>query len=218
MTPTKNGASLQVPGISASQAAQLSAKLKPPHFSLPSIIRPNILSLQPYRCARDDYQEGVLLDANENSIGHSLPEGSSFPHQNGSASRSKLNGSAGEESTPVTDSLQLNRYPDPALFGIKPRLAKLRNLPDDSYVFLGVGSDEVLDLIQRVVGRPGQDKIAMCPPTYGMYGVCAAVNDLGVVKVPLKVEVTKETEQDRFHLDVPKVSEKEIFLTKFLLN
>lgn len=46
---------------------------KPAQFSLEKAIRPNILSLQPYRCARDDYSEGVLLDANENAMGHSLP-------------------------------------------------------------------------------------------------------------------------------------------------
>src|SRR5690349_7135890 len=40
-----------------------------PDFDLNSIVRPNILALKPYRCARDDYQSGVLLDANENSYG-----------------------------------------------------------------------------------------------------------------------------------------------------
>lgn len=49
---------------------------KPAHFDLAAIIRPNILSLTPYRCARDDYSEGILLDANENAIGHSLPPAS----------------------------------------------------------------------------------------------------------------------------------------------
>lgn len=45
---------------------------KPPQFRLDVAIRPNILSLEPYRCARDDYDEGILLDANENAMGHSL--------------------------------------------------------------------------------------------------------------------------------------------------
>ena len=44
----------------------------PPHFRLDRAIRPNILTLEPYRCARDDYDEGILLDANENAMGHSL--------------------------------------------------------------------------------------------------------------------------------------------------
>lgn len=48
-------------------------KSKPSHFKLEKVIRSNILSLTPYRCARDDYSEGILLDANENALGHSLP-------------------------------------------------------------------------------------------------------------------------------------------------
>jgi histidinol-phosphate aminotransferase len=44
----------------------------PAHFDLISLIRPNILALKPYRCARDDFDEGILLDANENAIGHSI--------------------------------------------------------------------------------------------------------------------------------------------------
>ena len=34
----------------------------PKHFSIENIARRNILSLQPYRCARDDYDEGILLE------------------------------------------------------------------------------------------------------------------------------------------------------------
>ncbi|KAK0540137.1 histidinol-phosphate transaminase [Tilletia horrida] len=165
--------------------------LKPAHFSLANLIRPNILALQPYRCARDDYQSGILLDANENAIGHSLPAGSFVPHDAPSSSFSSSSGTA--NGTPITgsgaaDPLQLHRYPDPALYGLKERLVELRQLESSGQVFLGVGSDEVLDLIQRICGAPGKDKVAICPPTYGMYSVCAAVNDLGVVKVPLKLE------------------------------
>ncbi|KAL9936491.1 hypothetical protein V8E36_004559 [Tilletia maclaganii] len=165
--------------------------LKPPHFSFGNLIRPNILALQPYRCARDDYQSGILLDANENAIGHSLPPGSFLPHDDKPESSSSSAGAS--NGTPIkgagaADPLQLHRYPDPSLYGLKERLVKLRNLDSASQVFLGVGSDEVLDLIQRICGAPGKDKIAFCPPTYGMYSVCAAVNDLGVVKVSLKVE------------------------------
>jgi hypothetical protein len=45
----------------------------PPHFDIEAVIRPNILSLEPYRAARDDYDSGILLDANENAVGHSIP-------------------------------------------------------------------------------------------------------------------------------------------------
>lgn len=146
------------------------------HFSLQAFVRPNILALTPYRCARDDYQSGVLLDANENSLGHSLPRGS----------------------TPYND-LQLNRYPDPALSDIKARIASLRGLPGPEYVFLGVGSDEVIDLTMRISCTPGKDRILITPPTYGMYSVCAQVNDVGLIKVPLR------TDDGAFQLQVQEV-------------
>lgn len=175
-----------VKGISPETSARIK-NMKPPHFKLEELIRPNILSLKPYRCARDDYQQGILLDANENGLGHSLPAESTIPH---STSRTS---SAKDESTPITgtgsdDALALHRYPDPSLYGIKPTLAKLRNVDSEENVFLGVGSDEILDLIQRVAAAPGRDEILICPPTYGMYSVCAAVNDLKVVEVPLIVK------------------------------
>ncbi|EJD05551.1 histidinol-phosphate aminotransferase [Fomitiporia mediterranea MF3/22] len=159
-----------------------SASVYPPHFDIESIIRPNILTLQPYRCARDDYQEGILLDANENSLGHSIP-----------TAPSKLD-AAVSGTGPDFSSLDLNRYPDPAQREIKSRIAKLRGLttaegvPKDDHVFLGVGSDEVIDLLMRVCVAPGREKIMTTPPTYGMYAVCAQVNDLEVVKVPLNAE------------------------------
>lgn len=43
-------------------------------FDLEGCIRPNILALVPYVCARDEYDEGILLDANENALGHALPK------------------------------------------------------------------------------------------------------------------------------------------------
>lgn len=57
-------------------------------------------------------------------------------------------------------------------------------------MFLGVGSDEVLDLLFRITCRPGDtenvgDQVIVTPPTYGMYTVCAKVNDVGIVTVPL---------------------------------
>lgn len=54
-------------------AAARAAAPRPPQFSLERAIRSNILALLPYRCARDDYSEGILLDANENALGHALP-------------------------------------------------------------------------------------------------------------------------------------------------
>lgn len=58
-------------------------------------------------------------------------------------------------------------------------------MPSPANVFLGVGSDEVIDLLFRIACAPARDRVLVCPPTYGMYGVCAQVNDVEVVKVPL---------------------------------
>ena len=46
----------------------------------------------------------------------------------------------------------------------------------------------MIDLLFRITCAPGRDRVLVCPPTYGMYGVCAQINDVGVVKVPLDVE------------------------------
>ncbi|KAJ3333414.1 histidinol-phosphate transaminase [Blyttiomyces sp. JEL0837] len=140
-------------------------------FNLEAIVRPNILALKPYRCARDDYSSGILLDANENSFGPSVSD--------------RLDGL--KNATTYTDN-HLERYPDPHQSEIKSMLAKLRGLPSDDHFFLGVGSDESIDMAIRVFCVPAKDKILTCPPTYGMYSVCAQVNDVGVVKVPLNVE------------------------------
>ncbi len=141
----------------------------PVHFDIEKVIRPNILSLHPYRCARDDYQEGILLDANENALGHSV------------------NSEANPGDSGILD-LDLHRYPDPTQIEIKKRIVELRGLQGTEQVFLGVGSDEVIDLLMRVCVAPGKEKIMTTPPTYGMYAVSAQVNDVGVVKAPLDVE------------------------------
>jgi histidinol-phosphate aminotransferase len=52
-------------------------------------------------------------------------------------------------------------------------------------VFVGVGSDEAIDALQRCFCAPGHDALLACPPTYGMYSVSAAVNDVRVREVPL---------------------------------
>lgn len=139
-----------------------SAPSQPPHFVLQSLIRKNIWELHPYRCARDDYQSGILLDANENALGPSLPS--------------------------ADLALNLHRYPDPSHVQLKALVAQFRNLPSPDYVFLGVGSDEIIDLLMRISCTPSKDKILVTPPTYGMYSVSAQVNDLNAVKIPLNTE------------------------------
>ena len=135
-------------------------------FKLSEVARENILQLQPYRCARDDYSEGILLDANENSIG---PAVATHPH------------------------LALNRYPDPLHMDLKAEIAQLRKV-DARQIFLGVGSDEAIDILFRIFCNPRVDNVVVTPPTYGMYKVCAKVNDVAVKSAPLTPE---------FDLDVP---------------
>jgi histidinol-phosphate aminotransferase len=134
------------------------------------LARKNILELQPYRCARDDYSDGVLLDANENAYGPAAAE----------------------------NKHTLERYPDPHQMPLKEKLVAYRGhglRPEN--VFVGVGSDEAIDLLMRIFCRPGQDTILQTPPTYGMYKVCAKVNDVGIVNVPLTPD---------FDLPIDKVS------------
>ncbi|VEU21407.1 DEKNAAC102593 [Brettanomyces naardenensis] len=155
-------------------------------FDITKIARPNILTLEPYRCARDDFQEGILLDANENTYGPTLKNISS------------------EESA-----LGLNRYPDPHQIALKKQICAYRNseaekpgslvkIPTDSNgksqgltaanLCLGVGSDEGIDILIRACVKPGVEKVMICPPTYGMYSICCVVNDVEIVKVPLELD------------------------------
>ena len=78
----------------------------------------------------------------------------------------------------------LNRYPDPYHQRLKTAICRLKGVVEES-VFLGNGSDEIIDLCLRVFCNPGVDKVITFPPTYGMYEVSASVNDVAVVKVPL---------------------------------
>ncbi|KAJ5274686.1 hypothetical protein N7505_003231 [Penicillium chrysogenum] len=173
-------------------------------FNLATCARPNILALQPYRCARDDYKDdgtNVLLDANENAFGPGLALNSE------GALQTSPTGNATGASKPEIDFLGLNRYPDPHQIELKQLFCNLRNthhhtpktlLPE--HMFCGVGSDEAIDALLRCFCVPGKDKILTCPPTYGMYSVSAQVNDVEIVKVPLDAT-------NGFHLQADKVNE-----------
>lgn len=120
-------------------------------ININKIIRPNILTLQPYSSAREEFtgKEGIFLDANENPFG------------------------------------TLNRYPDPYQKTLKEQLAKMKGVETNN-IFIGNGSDEVIDLAFRLFCRPGIDKAITFTPTYGMYDVAAAINEVELVKIPLK--------------------------------
>ena len=70
-----------------------------------------------------------------------------------------------------------NRYPDPLQRELKSALRKVKGVPEEN-IFLGNGSDEAIDLAYRVFCTPGQDNVVAIAPTYGMYQVCADINDV----------------------------------------
>ncbi len=77
-----------------------------------------------------------------------------------------------------------NRYPDPLQHEVKRKLAIVKQvLPEQ--IFLGNGSDEAIDLLFRAFCEPGADNVVAIDPTYGMYQVCAEVNDVAYRKVLL---------------------------------
>ena len=77
-----------------------------------------------------------------------------------------------------------NRYPDPYQSALKRRLAELNDLPSEN-IFIGNGSDEVIDLVFRVFCQPGVDNVLQLTPTYGMYKVSADINGVEMIDVPL---------------------------------
>lgn len=70
-----------------------------------------------------------------------------------------------------------NRYPDPLQTDVKARLSTIKRVPAEC-IFLGNGSDEAIDLVYRVFCRPQVDNVVAIEPTYGMYKVCADINDV----------------------------------------
>lgn len=77
-----------------------------------------------------------------------------------------------------------NRYPDPLQEKVKERLSEIKGVPFGN-IFLGNGSDEAIDLIFRIFCNPGIDNVVAIEPTYGMYSVCADINDVEYRKVLL---------------------------------
>ena len=78
----------------------------------------------------------------------------------------------------------LNRYPDPMQTELKERLAKVKAVAP-SHIFLGNGSDELINLLMVAFCEPKEDEILLVPPTFGMYQVSANLNGVACVEVPL---------------------------------
>lgn len=87
----------------------------------------------------------------------------------------------------------INRYPDPHQKALKSRISEIKGIAAGS-LFLGNGSDEAIDLVYRVFCEPGKSNTVSIAPSYGMYEVAAAMNDIEFRKVQLRPDFSMDTE------------------------
>lgn len=127
-------------------------------FNLDNLTRENVKKLIPYSSARDDFK-----------------------------GEAKIFLDANENSLGSPLKQWYNRYPDPHQVRLKEKISEIKRVPIDN-IFVGNGSDECIDILQRAFCEPAMDNIVICPPTYGMYEVCAGINDVQVKKVRLTPE------------------------------
>jgi histidinol-phosphate aminotransferase len=121
-----------------------------------NLIRPDLLTFKSYSSARDEAIQGkIFLNANES------PYPSIFD-----------------------DGIFINRYPEKQPKELVTQLSSIYQVAENNIV-LSRGSDEVIDLLTRLFCRAGQDSIMICPPTFGMYEVCAHLQGANVIEVPL---------------------------------
>lgn len=135
-------------------------------FTIDKILRENIKNIKPYSSARDEYTGTEGIFLDANE--------------------NPIGSVVGEK---------YNRYPDPLQRKIKDKLSVLKSV-NPAQIFLGNGSDEGIDLLFRAFCRPGIDNIIIMPPTYGMYQVCADINDVEIRSVNLT---------DDYHLKVDEI-------------
>jgi histidinol-phosphate aminotransferase len=81
----------------------------------------------------------------------------------------------------------LNRYPDPYQRELKSSISRIKGVPEEN-IFLGNGSDEIIDLCYRIFCNPGVDNALTFSPSYGMYEVSAAINNVKLKKIPLSAD------------------------------
>lgn len=80
-----------------------------------------------------------------------------------------------------------NRYPDPYQLKLKQKIAEIKNC-NVNQIFVGNGSDEVIDLAFRIFCEPNVDKALTFSPTYGMYHFCAEINAVKLIQIPLNTD------------------------------
>ncbi len=134
------------------------------NFNLENLIRKNIKNLKPYSSARTEYTGDAAIFLDANENSFGSPLDENF-----------------------------NRYPDPLQWQLKKELSKIKGIPPKN-IFIGNGSDEVIDLAYRIFCEPGKDNVIICPPTYGMYKVCGNINDVKIKEVSLTKDFQLDTD------------------------
>ncbi|MCO5230303.1 MAG: histidinol-phosphate transaminase [Chitinophagales bacterium] len=134
-------------------------------FDIQKILRPHLRNFKAYSSARTEYTGKDAIFLDANE------------NPFGSAS--------GEE---------LNRYPDPLQSQLKAKISEIKNIATEQ-IFIGNGSDEVIDLLYRAFCEPGVDNVIICPPTYGMYETSANLNNISIKEVYLTRDFHLQTEQ-----------------------
>lgn len=87
-----------------------------------------------------------------------------------------------------------NRYPDPHQKQLKERLSEIKGVPSKN-IFVGNGSDEAIDLVFRVFCEPRRDNVVAITPSYGMYKVASAMNDVELREVSLGEDFSLPTDE-----------------------
>lgn len=87
-----------------------------------------------------------------------------------------------------------NRYPDPLQQELKEQVSKIKGVATE-HIFLGNGSDEAIDLLFRAFCEPQIDNVVTITPSYGMYQVCAEINNTPIRKVVLNNDFSLDTEK-----------------------
>lgn len=135
-------------------------------INIESLVRKNIQKLKPYSSARSEFRGTADVFLDANENSYGSPLDEEF-----------------------------NRYPDPLQWKLKQAISKIKGVPPQN-IFIGNGSDEIIDIAFRIFCEPKIDNVIICPPTYGMYKVCGNINAVDVKEVLL----TKN-----FQLDVPSI-------------
>ncbi|MDR3273538.1 MAG: histidinol-phosphate transaminase [Flavobacteriaceae bacterium] len=87
-----------------------------------------------------------------------------------------------------------NRYPDPYQKTLKQKISQIKNIPAEN-IFLGNGSDEIIDHIYRIFCNPKEDKALIFNPTFGMYQVAADLNEVEIIDIPLTSDFQVDIEE-----------------------